>query len=200
MRAFTEPFAFALQPTASRAPFSPSMLRSLTPWTPRGLIESTPRRLLFRAVETRANPFSFHELSRAESHVLLLERSSRFFQLAKRLSKCFCSFLADVADSIHTPFIEISKSSLLNRKTHLFGWEIFRNWIGFKNEMKQVWKVSVVRKLTNKLRNVLTFSFYKSRQFLEIIICKNVSTPGKIYIYAQIKYSWKNLEGEWFTC
>lgn len=143
MRAFTEPFAFALQPTASRAPFSPSMLRSLTPWTPHGLIESTPRRLLFRAVETRANPFSFHELSRAESHVLLLERSSRFFQLAKRLSKCFCSFLADVADSIHTPFVEISKSFLLNRKTHLFGWEIFRNWIGFKNEMKEVWKVSL---------------------------------------------------------
>lgn len=105
VHAFTEPFAFALQPTASRAPLSPSMLRSLTPWTPRGLIESTPRRLLFRAVETRANPFSFHELSRAESHVLLLERSSRFFQLAKRLSpppsKCFRSFLADV-DSIHT--------------------------------------------------------------------------------------------------
>lgn len=103
VHAFTEPFfAFALQPTASRAPFSPSMLRSLTPWTPRGLIESTPRRLLFRAVETRANPFfSFHELNRAETHVLLLERSSRFFQLAKRLSKCFSSSLADV-DSIHT--------------------------------------------------------------------------------------------------
>lgn len=67
VRAFTEPFAFALQPTASRAPFSPSMLRSLTPWTPRGLIESTPRRLLFRAVETRANPFSFRTQPRRKS-------------------------------------------------------------------------------------------------------------------------------------
>lgn len=115
VHAFTEPFAFALQPTASRAPLSPSMLRSLTPWTPRGLIESTPRRLLFRAVETRANPFSFHELSRAESHVLLLKRSSRFFQLAKRLSpppsKCFRSFLADLIAS--TPFIQISCFLLL---------------------------------------------------------------------------------------
>lgn len=115
VHAFTEPFAFALQPTASRAPLSPSMLRSLTPWTPRGLIESTPRRLLFRAVETRANPFSFHELSRAESHVLLLERSSRFFQLAKRLSpppsKCFRSFLADLIAS--TPFIQLSCFLLL---------------------------------------------------------------------------------------
>ena len=60
-------------------------------------------RLLFRAVETRANPFSFHELRRAESHVLLLERPSRFFQLAAPIphplppartprEKCFCSF------------------------------------------------------------------------------------------------------------
>lgn len=57
------------------------------PSAPRGLIESTPRRLLFRAVETRANPFSFHELSRAESHVSLLRSVRRdFFQLAKRLS------------------------------------------------------------------------------------------------------------------
>lgn len=54
--------------------------------------------------------------SRAESHVLLLERSSRFFQLAKRLSppsKCFSSFLADV-DSIHTTVDgQISEASLL---------------------------------------------------------------------------------------
>ena len=57
------------------------------PSAPRGLIESTPRRLLFRAVEIRANPFSFHELSRAESHVSLLRSVRRdFFQLAKRLS------------------------------------------------------------------------------------------------------------------
>lgn len=57
VNAFTEPFAFALQPTASRAPLSPSMLRSLTPWTPhqtpRSLIESTPRAAF---ISRRGNP------------------------------------------------------------------------------------------------------------------------------------------------
>lgn len=74
------------------------------PSAPRGLIESTPRRLLFRAVETRANPFSFHELSRAESHVSLLDRSSRFFSISQApipRPSAFVLFLPAV-DSIRT--------------------------------------------------------------------------------------------------
>lgn len=139
------------------------------PSAPRGLIESTPRRLLFRAVETRANPFSFHELSRAESHVSLLRSVRRdFFQLAKRLSPVqvllFFSCPPLIA-SAHRNMLSLKNLSSLRMKI-----QIFQKFPAFKTTIKKATRFNdftLFRNLTN---------------LLEIMIRKNVSTAGKIYV------------------
>lgn len=105
VRAFTEPFAFALQPTASRAPFSPSMLRSLTPFGP-----SWPDWIYSAAafISRRGNPSQSVLVPRTQprrkSRFVTEERSSRFFSISQApipRPSAFVLFLPAV-DSIRT--------------------------------------------------------------------------------------------------